>query len=94
MCISALHPLTGQSIPVFAADYVVSEYGTEAVMGVPTHDNRDKLFADKFLLPSIMVNSSLENEGGVLLNSDKVHSLNMYMCWDRCKLCLSYSFQA
>ena len=76
--ITAVHPLTGQSIPVFAADYVVSDYGTMAVMGVPAHDHRDKLFAEEHNLPSITVNdssaedSSAEDRQGILLNSDKV----------------------
>jgi len=76
------HPFTGQSIPVFAADYVVSEYGTQAVMGVPAHDGRDRLFADEHHLPSVVVNNASEN-GGVLLNSDrvrKVYVLNFVNC--------------
>lgn len=71
--IMAVHPLTGLSIPVFAADYVVSDYGTMAVIGVPAHDHRDKLFAEEHNLPSITVNDSSAEDGqGILLNSDKV----------------------
>jgi leucyl-tRNA synthetase len=39
------HPLSGQSLPVVAADYVIESYGTGAVMGVPAHDRRDARFA-------------------------------------------------
>lgn len=39
------HPITGEALPVLAADYVVETYGTGAVMGVPAHDERDRLFA-------------------------------------------------
>ena len=42
-----MHPLTGRTIPIYAADYVISGYGTKAVMGVPGHDDRDLLFAQE-----------------------------------------------
>ena len=47
----ALHPLTGERVPVWAADYVLADYGHGAVMGVPAHDQRDLDFARKFDLP-------------------------------------------
>ena len=70
--LTALHPLTGSPVPVFAADYVMSEYGTRAVMGVPAHDSRDRLFAEQHHLPSMAV---IDCEG-VLTNSDRVCSLS------------------
>ncbi|MBX2988434.1 MAG: leucine--tRNA ligase [Bdellovibrionaceae bacterium] len=47
----AVHPLTGEKIPVWIADYVMMDYGTGAIMAVPGHDERDFEFARKFHLP-------------------------------------------
>jgi leucyl-tRNA synthetase len=47
----ATHPVSGQQIPIWIADYVLMGYGTGAVMGVPGHDTRDFAFAKKFNLP-------------------------------------------
>ncbi len=47
----AQHPLSGEDIPLFAADYVLGSYGTGAVMGVPAHDERDFALAQKLELP-------------------------------------------
>ena len=46
----AINPLTGKKLPIWIADYVLSSYGTGAVM-VPAHDERDYEFASKFNLP-------------------------------------------
>jgi leucyl-tRNA synthetase len=51
----AINPLTGQPIPIWAADYVLSDYGTGAIMAVPAHDQRDLDFARTFGLPVTMV---------------------------------------
>lgn len=50
-----IHPVTGGKIPVWMADYVLISYGTGAVMGVPSDDDRDREFAEKYLLaiPSV-----------------------------------------
>lgn len=53
--ITAMNPANGQSIPVWIADYVLSGYGTGAIMAVPAHDERDYAFASKFSLPIIEV---------------------------------------
>lgn len=47
----ATHPLTGESLPVYAANFVLMEYGSGAVMSVPGHDQRDWEFAKKYDLP-------------------------------------------
>ncbi|HQB43897.1 MAG TPA: leucine--tRNA ligase, partial [Polyangiaceae bacterium] len=51
----ARHPLTGEKIPIWVADYVLGSYGTGAVMAVPGHDERDFVFAQKHDLPIIEV---------------------------------------
>jgi leucyl-tRNA synthetase len=48
--ITATHPFTGAQLPVFIANFVLMEYGTGAVMGVPAHDQRDFEFASKYAL--------------------------------------------
>ncbi len=48
--VHALHPITKERVPVFIADYVLADYGTGAVMGVPAHDERDYDFAQKYSL--------------------------------------------
>jgi len=49
--IKAINPATKKEIPIFVADYVLSGYGTGAIMAVPAHDERDEEFAKKFELP-------------------------------------------
>jgi leucyl-tRNA synthetase len=58
--VTAINPATGEHIPVFVADYVLKQYGTGIVMGVPAHDERDWEFAKKFSLKSITVVTSSE----------------------------------
>ncbi len=56
--ITAKHPFTGADLPVFIANFVLMEYGTGAVMGVPGHDQRDFEFASKYELPILRVVAS------------------------------------
>ncbi|VBB06111.1 leucine-trna ligase [Lucifera butyrica] len=51
----AVHPFTGEQIPIWIANYVLMEYGTGAVMGVPAHDERDWQFATKYNLAKRLV---------------------------------------
>ncbi len=59
----AIHPLTGVRVPIWIANYVLYEYGTGAVMAVPTHDERDFAFAKKYDLPMKLV---VQNKAGDL----------------------------
>lgn len=47
----AVHPVSGDRVPIWAADYVLAGYGTGVVMAVPGHDERDFAFAERFSLP-------------------------------------------
>ncbi len=58
-----INPVNGQEFPILVADYVVMEYGTGAVMGVPAHDQRDFEFARKYGLPVTVV---IQDETGKL----------------------------
>lgn len=85
--IKAINPLTNKEIPIWISDYVLSSYGTGAIMAVPAHDNRDFEFAKKFGLPIIQVvdgeNVDLEKEAftdvetGILVNSDFLNGLEV-----------------
>ncbi len=48
---NAIHPLTGEKIPIWSGNFVIASYGTGAVMAVPAHDERDFDFAQKFSIP-------------------------------------------
>ncbi len=53
--VKAINPATGEEIPMWIADYVLADYGTGAVMAVPSHDERDGQFAQKYNLPAKQV---------------------------------------
>jgi leucyl-tRNA synthetase len=80
------NPVTGEEIPMWVADYVLMEYGTGAVMGVPAHDERDYAFARAFGLPIRRVVASEVDElpytgDGPLVNSgefDGLHNRDAY----------------
>lgn len=73
--IHAIHPITKEHIPIWVADYVLMDYGTGAVMGVPAHDERDFNFAQTHNLPIQPVIESDENvphaNTGRLIHSDQ-----------------------
>ena len=72
----AINPINGKVVPIYVADYVLYSYGTGAVMGVPSHDERDFAFANKYGLPINRVikgancNDDLPfTEDGIVMNS-------------------------
>lgn len=78
----AINPVNNKKVPIWIADYVLSTYGTGAVMAVPAHDERDNEFANKFNLEIVPV---IENNGqvevpyygeGVHINSEFLDGLN------------------
>lgn len=79
------NPFTGEIFPLWTADYALVEYGTGAVMAVPTHDTRDFDFAKKYNLPLKVVIQNPENpsdckdeaytEPGVLVNSGEFNGM-------------------
>lgn len=74
----AVHPFTGQPIPIWIADYVMMDYGTGAIMAVPGHDERDFEFAQKFGLEikRVLEGGDLPFTGeGKLVNSDFLNGL-------------------
>ncbi len=83
--LEAEHPLTGDAIPIFVADYVMMDYGTGAIMAVPAHDERDYAFAHEHDLPIIEVikGGDIEQaaytdvEEGELVNSDFLDGLDV-----------------
>lgn len=79
----AINPINNERVPIWIADYVLYSYGTGAVMGVPSHDERDFAFAKKYSLPITRVIAEANGEGelpycgqGVLVNSDEFNGVN------------------
>ena len=83
----ATNPLTGESIPVWTANFVLMDYGTGAIMSVPAHDQRDLDFARKYNLPVRVViqpkNETLDentmtqafSSDGTMIHSEKFDGL-------------------
>lgn len=86
-----INPLTGEEIPIWTADYVLSGYGTGAIMAVPGHDSRDFAFARYFNLPIIQVvtqagetmkptsewEDSYDSKEGIMVNSGFIDGLDV-----------------
>ncbi len=91
----AVHPITGEKIPVWIANFVLAEYGSGAVMSVPAHDQRDWEFATKYNLsikPVIKENASATNvdvsesafvEKGCLFNSGKFDGITSEQAFEK-----------
>ncbi|KAA9325880.1 leucine--tRNA ligase [Hymenobacter busanensis] len=81
----ALHPFSGEKLPIWVADYVLAGYGTGVVMAVPAHDTRDFAFARHFSLPIIPVVEGFDEEAGEayvakegrIVNSDFLNGLDV-----------------
>ncbi|RZT91334.1 leucyl-tRNA synthetase [Ancylomarina subtilis] len=80
----AIHPFSGEAIPVWVSDYVLAGYGTGAIMAVPAHDSRDYAFAKHFDLPIVPVVSggdlsegSYDAKSGEMINSDFMNGLDV-----------------
>ncbi|MBK1648420.1 leucine--tRNA ligase [Rhabdochromatium marinum] len=84
--LNALHPVSGESVPIYAANFVLMGYGTGAVMAVPGHDQRDWEFAERYGIPKQQVIVSTDGtpcgidqaayvEKGILTNSGSFDGL-------------------
>ncbi len=91
--ISAIHPITGEEVPLWVANFVLMSYGTGAVMGVPGHDARDWEFARNNGLPitqviapadgsDIDINEAAYLDKGVLVNSGKYNGMDFDTAFD------------
>ena len=91
--IDAIHPITGEKIPLWVANFVLMNYGTGVVMGVPGHDQRDWDFAKEYKItinqvikPSdgskIDINIAPYLEYGVLINSNEYNGLDSHQAFD------------
>ncbi len=89
----AINPINGEKIPIWIADYVLSTYGTGAVMAVPAHDGRDFEFARKYQLPIRTVVQPMDGklpetleaayvDEGVAVNSGHFDGLETPKVWD------------
>ncbi|HSI43685.1 MAG TPA: leucine--tRNA ligase [Methylotenera sp.] len=89
------HPLNGEQLPVWVANYVLASYGEGAVMAVPAHDERDFEFAKKYNLPIKAVIRNTDNdvlpmtEHGVLFDSAEFNGLNFEQSSDAISSALS-----
>ncbi len=80
----AIHPFTQEKIPVWIGEYVLKDYGTGAIMAVPSDDERDMAFAQKFGLPIIDVidktnypGATLHDKLGIVINSDFLNGMEV-----------------
>ncbi|MEE4202090.1 MAG: leucine--tRNA ligase [Halieaceae bacterium] len=91
--LTAKHPLTGDPVPIWVANFVLMSYGSGAVMSVPAHDQRDWEFATKYDLPIVQVVAGTDDrpaqldeaaytEKGVLMNSGPFDGLPFEQAFD------------
>ena len=84
--VMGVNPVNGKEIPIFISDYVLSTYGTGAIMAVPAHDDRDWAFAKAFDLPIIEVVAggnveeaafTLKDDTGIMVNSGFLNGMTV-----------------
>ena len=91
--ISAVHPVSGEAVPIWVANFVLMGYGTGAVMGVPGHDHRDWEFANKHGLPIVQVIAPADGshidisqgayvEYGTVVNSGDIDGMDYDQAFD------------
>ena len=90
--LTCTHPITGEEVPIWIANFVLMGYGTGAVMSVPAHDQRDFEFAQKYAIPMLEVVKPKEGEHvasesaftdkGVLCNSGEFNGLNFEQAFE------------
>lgn len=80
----AIHPFNGKKIPIYIGEYVLVDYGTGAIMAVPSDDERDEAFANKFGIEIIEIcdksehpNASASDKVGKLINSDFLNGMEV-----------------
>lgn len=89
--VDCIHPLTGKPVQIWITNYVLYDYGTGAVMGVPTGDQRDWMFATKYNIPKIItlqpkdhelkleeMDHAYEDKDGVLVNAGQFTGMEMH----------------
>ncbi len=72
--LTALHPITGEAVPVWIANFVLMSYGTGAVMSVPAHDQRDYEFALNYQIPIKQVIAAANNSDNAIDDSCTEHA--------------------
>jgi leucyl-tRNA synthetase len=65
-----VNPANGERMPIWVADYVLMDYGTGAIMGVPAHDERDHQFAERYGLPIVTVVAPADGNAGPVATGD------------------------
>ena len=74
-----INPITGRKVPLWIANYILMDYGTGAIMGVPAHDERDKEFATKYGIEIIDV----IDEDGKMINSEEFNGMDATEAQDK-----------
>jgi leucyl-tRNA synthetase len=91
--VSAIHPVSGERVPVYAANFVLMSYGTGAVMAVPAHDERDHAFARRYGIPirqvvrpadgsELDIQAAAYVDKGVLVDSGPFNGLTSEQAFD------------